>query len=372
MRTYTLASICLLALITLATVTAAAAEKTPILYSTDLHHPPMDPDDHFDLATLFALDEFDIRGIILDCGSHQVKAPGEIPVRQLIHLTGKKVLYAVGLGAKLTSPDDDGRNQSSLLQGAVKMILDVLEQSPQKVTIFTTGSLRDVAAAYNREPELFRRKVARLYVNIGNPKLGKESRQYEYNVGLDTQAYLAIMRSDLPIYWCPCFDGAIWQRGDHGTYWKFTHKEVLDSTPVKLQNWFIYALTKQQGDPIEFLSAPQQAPVREKLWPMPRNMWCTAPFLHAAGRKVYLRGEADYIALNPTEAEKLGLKDKAVDAFGFVPMQATARSNPDGTVGVALKLDPAESGAYVFQNTTDDYGRILTSCLKHLLAGALP
>jgi hypothetical protein len=44
----------------------SAAEKVPILYSTDLYHPHADPDDHYDLATLFALAEFDIRGIILD------------------------------------------------------------------------------------------------------------------------------------------------------------------------------------------------------------------------------------------------------------------------------------------------------------------
>ena len=43
-----------------------AAEKVPILYSTDLHHPHMDPDDDFDLATLFPIREFDIRSIVLD------------------------------------------------------------------------------------------------------------------------------------------------------------------------------------------------------------------------------------------------------------------------------------------------------------------
>ena len=47
---------------------ASAAEKVPIVYSTDLFHPHADPDDHYDLACLFALEEFDIRGIILDLG----------------------------------------------------------------------------------------------------------------------------------------------------------------------------------------------------------------------------------------------------------------------------------------------------------------
>jgi hypothetical protein len=43
-----------------------AAEKVPILYSSDLYHPHADPDDHYDLATLFALEELNVRGIILD------------------------------------------------------------------------------------------------------------------------------------------------------------------------------------------------------------------------------------------------------------------------------------------------------------------
>ena len=54
----------------LATFGAAGAEpsRVPILYSTDLYHPHDDPDDHFDLLTLFAIPEFDIRGIVIDTG----------------------------------------------------------------------------------------------------------------------------------------------------------------------------------------------------------------------------------------------------------------------------------------------------------------
>ena len=41
-----------------------AAEKIPIIHSTDLFHPHDDPDDHFDLACLFALKEFNVKGIV--------------------------------------------------------------------------------------------------------------------------------------------------------------------------------------------------------------------------------------------------------------------------------------------------------------------
>jgi len=346
-----------------------AAEKVPILYSTDLHHPHMDPDDHFDLATLFAMREFDVRGIVLDCGAHQQKAPGQIPVSQILHLTRRKVPYAIGLAKPLRSAADDGRDQPGEFQRGVGLILDALRKSPDKLTVFTTGSLRDVAAAFNREPELLRRKIARLYVNIGNPAIGEENRRYEYNVNLDRHAYVCVMQSGLPIHWCPCFHGTIWERGVQGTYWKFDQGRVLEATPQGLQNWFIFALTKPQNvDPIAFLSAPQDRATRTKVWKMPRNMWCTAPFFHAAGRRVCLRSEGDYVALPPLEAQQSGLSEIDVNVFDFVPMRVTVKGDTEGTISVNLETDAAEPNGYVFQGIATDYDQILTACLKNLLA----
>ena len=41
-------------------------KKMPIIHVTDLYHPAQDPDDHFDLATLFALPEVEIKAVLLD------------------------------------------------------------------------------------------------------------------------------------------------------------------------------------------------------------------------------------------------------------------------------------------------------------------
>lgn len=347
---------------------AQAATRIPVLYSTDLHHPHMDPDDHFDLATLFSLPELDVQGIVLDCGSHQRKAPGSIPVNQMLHLTGRQVPFAIGLGHPLRSPDDDGCDQPAQFQHAVTLILDVLRRSPERVTVFTTGSLRDVAAAFNRDPELLRRKVARLYINIGNPATGEDSRQYEYNVKLDRNAYCSIMNSGLPIYWCPCFDGGIWQRGRHGTYWKFVQSRVLETAPGRLQNWFIYALTKPKGvDPVAFLTMPQDPDTRARVWKMPRNMWCTGPFVHAAGRRTYQRPNGDYVALPPTSAKQQGLADKTVDVFAFAPVRITATCDEEGTVHVSMDVRPKDPNGFVFKSNSDDYDEILTTCLRNLL-----
>jgi len=86
-------------------------KKTPILYSTDLFHPHDDPDDHYDLAALFAIQEFDLRGIILDLGARQKQKPGRLPVEQMMHITKRKVPCAVGLADPLRSPDDKALDQ---------------------------------------------------------------------------------------------------------------------------------------------------------------------------------------------------------------------------------------------------------------------
>ena len=62
----------------------------------------MDPDDHFDLATVFAMKTLDIRAVILD--SHidrltqdQESGGGQIPLQQMMHVTGRDVPWAIGL-----------------------------------------------------------------------------------------------------------------------------------------------------------------------------------------------------------------------------------------------------------------------------------
>ena len=50
----------------LITALRLSAASVPVIYCTDLFHPHDDPDDHFDLATLFALPELEVKAILLD------------------------------------------------------------------------------------------------------------------------------------------------------------------------------------------------------------------------------------------------------------------------------------------------------------------
>jgi len=94
-----------------ATAVAADQASVPIIYTTDLYHPHDDPDDHFDLATLFAIPEFDIRAIVIDTGKRGKDRPGLLPVRQMMHITGRTVPVATGLIENLRHQGDLGERQ---------------------------------------------------------------------------------------------------------------------------------------------------------------------------------------------------------------------------------------------------------------------
>lgn len=278
----------------------------PIIYSTDLFHPHADPDDHYDLATLFALDEFDIKGIILDLGDTQKQRMGDRPVKQMMHITDRRVPYAVGLSGRLRTPDDRGLNEPDEFQGGVRLILSVLRESRQKVTIFTTGSVRDVAAAFNREPALLRQKVRAVYFNVGT---GPDGPQGDCNVRYDPPAYARLFESGLPLYWCPCLG-----RDGFATFFCADQREVVGACEQRVQGYFAYCLTKSKASPIRFLESGAQPLPRG-----PRNMWCTAPFFHAAGRSIYELPNGEYAAGSMIYAATLPAGTKRVEVFEFVP-----------------------------------------------------
>jgi hypothetical protein len=254
--------------------------RVPLIYSTDLFHPHDDPDDHLDLATVFALPEFDVRAVLLDQGERQSEGSGRVPLDQMSKLTGWRIISAVGLSGKLESPTDTGRSQPAAFQGAVELLLKTLRESREPVTIIQVGSARDIVAAFNRDPALFRARVKAIYANIGNAAPGGK----EWNVTLDPQAYVGLLRSGLPLYLAPCFP----KDSPHASFWMLTsYGAALEGAPPSLQSFFLYALQKidpAHMDPIAALSMDSRS-WRGSIWSKAKEMWCTASLLHAAGRE---------------------------------------------------------------------------------------
>jgi hypothetical protein len=328
-----------------------ASRRVPFIYGTDLFHPHDDPDDHFDLATVFAMPELDVRAILLDLGKRQNEKPGRVPVEQMFKLTGRRVPYAVGLSEKLKARDDKGLDQPGEYQAAVELLLKTLRESPEPVVVHTTGSVRDLCAAYNRDPELLRTKVARLYINIGNLLENKN----EWNVHLDVPAYVGLMRSGLPIYWCPCLP----VKENRSTHWAFKHGEVLEGVPPGLLNYFVYALQVVRPNEIDPMAAMNMdlRPWRHILMGMERNMWCTGPLIHTAGRRVYSVGDHWVAAASPPPGGTLA------EVFTFVPVRVEI-SDKGHTKWV--ENDPKPNMHFYRVTDSKNHEAALKSCLHDL------
>jgi len=350
---------------------SGTAKRIPVIYSTDLYHPPQDPDDHYDLAILSSLEELEVKALIFDVAttSRNPEEAGTVALEQIAKITGQSPpSWKTGLINPLRSPDDQALDQPEEFQGGVKLIISTLEQSEEQVVMFLVGSCRDFVVAFNRKPELLREKVKAVYVNAGN---GPKGIQTEWNVRLDPHAYVGLMFSGLPVYWCPCFmneyrlctpDDISAGRAFCTYYMVPNQTELLSSTRPMVKNYFSYALNRLQEDPLGFLDKEQQ--------PLPetsRNMWCTGPFLHAAGRQIYLTQDNRWTACTPEK----GMESAAIEVFRFdqVRIKFIMKEEDGKLLPEFQDAENAEPGAsvQVFRYTHPDYNEIMVSTLKTLL-----
>ena len=331
--------------------------RIPIIYCTDLFHPHDDPDDHFDIAALFALRELDFRGIVLDQGNKQERSPGRIPVEQMNFLTDRNVPCTIGLAEPLKIPDDAAFDQAEEYQTGVNLILEVLEDSKDPVTIITVGSLRDVAVAFNRKPELFRNRISRLMIFIGEASAGT----LEWNVDLDRNAFIRIMNSGLPVWWIPCFDGGNFKNKGNASYWRAKHTDLLNYASDRVMNFFIYALLKKSSpNHLEILGRDVEESERKQILLETRNLWCTAVFTEAAGRKIVQRGN-EWISTPDALLEK---KDRICEVFRFVPVSLLVNDE----ARVLYEESPRSHRILRFQIVnTELYPDIMTSVTSRLI-----
>ncbi len=269
--------------------------RIPLVHVTDLYHPPQDPDDQFDLATLLALPELDLRAVILDttekflrpapAGWDIARDPGVVPVAQAAWLLGRSIPVAMGPLAALGSPADTAEDRPLREQAGIDLLLQTLATAPAPVVISVVGSARVVTAAFNRDPELLRRKVRAVVINAGSTV----QRALEWNVQLDPAAFVGLFSSGLPIHWYPCATekGAFNQVSDRGTHWRAKHEVLLAELAPAWRGWFAYGLTgSARGDILGALATLGRGPVWENVQEAVRNLWSTASLVMAAGREL--------------------------------------------------------------------------------------
>ena len=262
----------------------------PVLHQTDLFHYHQDPDDHWDLACQFALahlGETDLKGIIIDYPENNPFGdPALLSVGQLNRITGKYVPVGTGLSAKQMTDQEQIKNN-----GAIRLILDTLKNSPNPVSIQIVGSCRDVAAAAREDSELFRKKCSGVYLNAG---CAFESEHLEFNVELDPASYREMFNLPCPVLWSPCFEKLGVNKGEglFGTVYRFRQNVIYNDLSTSMQRYFDYAIGREDSRKwLRYLERPADEKISAYVKNEVRHMWCTGPIFYAAGKTVTVNGE---------------------------------------------------------------------------------
>ena len=340
--------------------------KIPFIHITDLYHPPQDPDDHFDLATVMTLPELDLRGVILDSTTRFLHAspqgfdisrdPGFVPVMQLSYLLGRSIPIAVGPSEPLKHEGDTGRDRMPAEQSGIELLLSILRASTEPVVISMVGSARVVAAAFYREPELMRSRTRALLLNAGATAKTKN----EWNVNLDLIAYKAVWNSGLPIHWYPCATerGAFDEEHEYGTHWKASHESLLHDLSPALRAWFCYSFTGNgRGDIIRALREDGKGAAWEHVLSAKRNMWSTASLVMAAGRR---------LAQTPEGWRFVAVSGSSLSGWPMFLDPITATVRDDGQVDWQSTVDPTRFRMFRRQSGRQ-YGVAMAEALHALL-----
>ena len=298
---------------------AAQDRATPLIHVTDLFHPHGDPDDHFDLACVYALAlrrRLDLRGVVIDYPpSFRAGDPAVVAVAQMNHISGLAVPISIGTSRKLASRTDALPDAPRRDTAAVRFLIEQLRASDGPIALACVGSAADIVVAALREPALFRDKCSGVYLNSGsahdNPA---KPAQLEFNVRLDPAAYAAMFDLPCPLYWFPCWNVTeVRQSGGSGSFYWLPHREALAEISNSAANFFAYMFSKSTEPKwLRAMSSPPPAELWEYILAGKRGMWSTGSLLAAAGLAVTRDGD-----IVPTgEAD-----DAAV--FRLIPVEAT-------------------------------------------------
>jgi hypothetical protein len=340
------------------------AAPVPTLHVSDLFRPHNDPDDHWDLATQYALawqGKLDLRGVMIDHPQPQsgrANSPDVLAVAQMNHITGKAVPVVVG-SPLVPTPEQWQTAATGPEMAGIRAFLNLMRDAPRPVVIHVVGSCRDVALAMRLDPELFKRQCAAIYLNAGSGTPDPEqAQQLEWNVNLDPASYAAMFDAPCPVYWLPCFEVVrkkhreLFREAEYGSFYRFRQDAILPMLSERVQQYFLSmfaagtaSATSAASDRLwlQQLTGPKDADALAAQGRHDRQMWCTAGFLHATGMTVTKAGEVVPLASAPEPV------------FVFDPIRVKCSA-----AGVTeWSKDPASKNRFILRVT--DVGRYATA-----------
>ncbi len=304
--------------------------RIPVIDVTDLYHPYQDVGDNFDLITAYGLPEVDLKAVVFDCtgvfraprvdapppglaaDENGPREPGFIPVLQLNYIFNRLVPCGSGPFTPMKSYQDTMRDVPPFQQQGVDLLLAVLRTNHEPVHILSFGSARPIAVAFNRDPALFRKKVARIHLCAGATAPGF----LEWNVALDRYAFVDLLRSQLPIALYPCAannsrrSGAdvflpVFSYDSHNTYYSLPDLTFVHQMHPQLRRYLEFAFMRASR--VDFLRAMDEdsvPPIDPKLFARQHSVWETAVWLCLTDRRLVLRSDGHYRIVAKTQVAR--------------------------------------------------------------------
>lgn len=305
-------------------------KKISVILITDLYHPYQDPGDNFDLVAAFALPEIDLKAIILDCSevfrkpyaydagkglypdNSGPRDPGFIPVLQLNYIFGRRVPVATGPFSTMKNTNDKMFDVPAFQQQGIELILKTLRESEEPLQIASFGSARTIAAAYNRDSILFMKKVKEIHLSAGT----SEPLFLEWNVALDTNAIVCLLRSHLPVSIYPCAAANAdsmaygsknypFSYDSHNTYYKLPNLSFIEKMDSKLKRYLKYAFGRaKRNDFLRCMDSDTIFSINEQIFSHEHFVWETSLWVNVSGRKLVKAQDGSYYIKPASETSK--------------------------------------------------------------------
>ncbi len=318
-----------------------------VILTTDLYHRHADPNDHWNLASMFALSTKgwinfsgimcdDDRSIAEDGSFLHFGDPSVQSIAQLNYITGNAV--PVGFGSRLPikkKEDLDEVLKSKKKISSVTLLLETLQQSKNKVDIHMCGSCKDVLIAFKLAPDLFEKKCDRIFLNAGTYA---SQDPIEYNVSLEPYAFAQIFKIPCKIMWAPCFDRLIpypYMPAKRANYYEINQSEFLPFMSDAVKKYFNYMYGAEfETNWLSYLREPLNMDLLHN-WSMEkRQMWSTPGFLLSAEKYVTESGEI------------VDTNSVFTPVFDYKPINIKVQDN-----GKLEWFDTQSSNIYMFENT---------------------
>lgn len=214
-------------------------------------------------------------------------------------------------------------------QTGIQLILDTLAKSDEPVEILSFGSTRAIAAAYNRDPGLFHRKMRKLHISAG----ASSPHYLEWNVHLDVHGFVRLLRSDLDIAIYPCAtENGPFDYGPNNSYWMLENLNFIRDMEPRLRNYLGYVFERtNRVDFLRALDEPLGEDFMKRICAKRHNVWETAVWAQVARRSIVQRASGEYrlvpndqisaddrVLPNELRPCRVDVKDDGLFAFEFV------------------------------------------------------